>query len=201
MRRAQKTQDSSHSIAGESLLTVFEGSAAKLPKLDSLKRTIHRERERVLAAPAPPPALEELNLPSEYQRRAKGELYDSGSEAQRILIFGTQSNLDMLEASQVWLADGTFKTAPSHLPTCTCCMHGLRRGAGPLKDCHLLPSLFVLLANKPQATYTRMWQQIRLLCSNGQPSRMLMDIEKAAINNFQHTWPAAVVKYCFFHLT
>ena len=28
-----------------------------------------------------------------------------------------------------------------------------------------------------------------------------MDFEKAAINSFQQTWPAAVVKCCFFHLT
>ena len=129
-RRAQETQDSSHSIVGESLLTVSEGTAAKLLKLDSLKRTIQRtiqrERERVLAAPVQPATLQELNLPPEYQRTAKGEqflLYDSGPEAQRILIFGTQRNLDMLEASQVWLADGTFKTAPGLLPICTCCIH------------------------------------------------------------------------------
>ena len=28
-----------------------------------------------------------------------------------------------------------------------------------------------------------------------------MDFEMAAINSFQHTWPAAMVEGCFFHLT
>ena len=79
-RKAQETQDTSYSIVGESLLTVSEGTASKLPKMDSLKRTIQRERERVLAAPVQPATLEELNLQPEYQRTAKGDqflLYDS----------------------------------------------------------------------------------------------------------------------------
>ena len=98
-RKAEETRDSSHSIVGKSLFTVSEGTAAKLPKLDSLKRTIQRQRERVLAVPIQPTTLEELNLPPEYQQTAKEEqflLYDSGPEPQRILIFGKQRNLDML---------------------------------------------------------------------------------------------------------
>ena len=65
-RKAEETPDSSHSIVGESLPKVYEGTAAKLRKLDSLKRTIQRQRERVLAVPIQPTTLEELNLPPEY---------------------------------------------------------------------------------------------------------------------------------------
>ena len=68
MRKARDSQDSSHHIVGESLLTVSEGTAAKLPKLDSLKRTIHRQRVQ-------PTSLEELVLPAEYQQTAKGEQF------------------------------------------------------------------------------------------------------------------------------
>ena len=91
-RKARDSQDSSHQIVGESLLTVSEGTAAKLPKLDSLKRTIQRQRVQQLAAPVQPTSLEQLALPPEYQQTSKGEqflLYDSGPETQRILIFGT----------------------------------------------------------------------------------------------------------------
>ena len=80
-RRARDSQDSSHHIVGESLLTVSEGTAAKLPKLDSLKRTIQRQRVQQLAAPVQPASLEELVLPAENQQTAKGEqflFYDSG---------------------------------------------------------------------------------------------------------------------------
>ena len=104
-RKARDSQDSSHQIVGESLLTVSEGTAAKLPKLDSLKRTIQRQRVQQLAAPVQPTSLEQLALPPEYQQTSKGEqflLYDSGPETQRILIFGTQRDLEMFRLSDFW---------------------------------------------------------------------------------------------------
>ena len=70
-----------------------------------------------------------------------------------------------------------------------------------MKDGHLLPSILVLLPNKTEATYIRMWQQVQLLCPEAAPAEMLMDFEKAAINSFKHTWPGSMVKWCFFHLT
>ena len=107
-RKARNSQDSSHHIVGEGLQTVTEGTAAaKLPKLDSLKRTIQRQRVRQQTAPVQPTTLEQLALPEEYKRTSKGEqflLYDSGSETQRILIFGTQRNLEMFQLSSAgWL--------------------------------------------------------------------------------------------------
>ena len=99
-RKARDSQDSSHHIVGKGLETVTEGTAAKLPKLDSLKRTIQRQQ----AAPVQPATLELLTLPEEYKRTSKGEqflLYDSGPVSQRIIIFGTQRNLEMLQLSSV----------------------------------------------------------------------------------------------------
>ena len=141
-RKAVVTHDSSHRIVGESLLTVSEGTAAKLPKLNSLKRTI--QRQRVLAAPIQPLSLVKLEIPMEYRSTAKGEmflLYDSGPDPERILIFGTCQNIEMLKCSQHWLADGTFKTAPVLFQQ-VYVIHALRGGPNPLLDGHLLPSLF-----------------------------------------------------------
>ena len=99
-RKAKESQDGSYHIVGECLETISEGIAAVLPKLDSLKRTIQRQRVRHLAAPVQPDTLEKLILPEQYKRTCKDEqfiLYDSGPETQRILIFGTQRNLEMLQ--------------------------------------------------------------------------------------------------------
>ena len=133
-RKAKHTQDSSHDIVSDSLQTVTEGATAKLPKLDSLKRTIQRQRVHHNVVTVQPTSMEQLFLPEEYKLKSKGEpflLYDSGSETQRILIFGTQRNLEMLQSSKVWLADGTFKTTPllftqvyvitRHGENCSCC--------------------------------------------------------------------------------
>ena len=108
-------------------------------------------------------------------------LYDSGDGPQRFLLFGTQMNIEMLNASQIWLCDGTFKTAPK-LFAQVYCIHGLRGGPSLLEDGHLLPSIFVLLPNKTEVLYTRIWEQIKILCPDAMPTNMIMDFEIAAIN-------------------
>ena len=60
-----------------------------------------------------------------------------------------------------------------------------------MRDGHLLPSMFVY----------RVGEQIRLLCPLAQPTEMLLDFEKAAINSFEEVWPDTLVKCCFFQLT
>ena len=80
-------------------------------------------------------------------------------------------------------------------------IHVLRGGPNPLLDGHVLPSLFILLPSKTQVAYTRMWNQIQLLCPQAHPLHMLMDFEKASINSFQQLWPNTQVKGYFFHLT
>ena len=62
-RKAELTQDSIHQIVGKSLLSVSEGIVVKLPKLDSSKRTIQSQRQRVLAAPSQPLNPLELEIP------------------------------------------------------------------------------------------------------------------------------------------
>ena len=42
------------------------------------------------------------------------------------------------------------------------------------------PNMFVLLPDKMEAAYRRMWEQIRLLYPLAQPKEMLLDFEKAA---------------------
>ena len=138
-RKAKESQDSTHPIIVDSVLTATEGIAANLPKLDSLKRTIQRQRERVLTAPVQPTSLQELELPSEFMRTANEEvflLYDSGPVADRMLIFGTHKNIEMLETSQHWLADGTFKTAPALFQQ-VYVVHALRGEPDSQHDGHL----------------------------------------------------------------
>ena len=45
-RRARDTNDTTHYIIGDSLRTETESTVIKLPELNSLKRTIRRERDR-----------------------------------------------------------------------------------------------------------------------------------------------------------
>ena len=49
-KKARESLDSSHHIVGEGLQVISEGTDTKLPKLDSLKWTIQRERAHMFAA-------------------------------------------------------------------------------------------------------------------------------------------------------
>ena len=183
-------------------MTVIEGAATKLPKLESLKRTIRCQRQVTNNVQPQPISLEDPEIPEQYKRTFKGDeflIFDSGPEFHRILIFGTHQNVEMLNGAQFWLDDGTFKTAPA-LFTQLYVIHALRGGPNPLEDRHLLPSLFVLLANKTEATYMRMWEQIQILCHDALPTHLIVDFEKAVINSFQHFWPTTNIKGCFFQI-
>ena len=95
-RKAQETQDTTHHIIGQRVMVLTEGAAAKLPKLESLKRTIRRQRQSTTNFRPKPATLEDLQIPDEYQRTNKGDLFllfDSGPETQRNVIFGTHRKL------------------------------------------------------------------------------------------------------------
>ena len=158
-RKAQQTQDSTHHIVGENLATVTQNAAIKLPKIDSLKRTIRRQRQIINHAYPQPLTLADLVLPLEYQQTTKGDQ----SHSNRFIIFGTHQIIEMLRNSQIWLADdGTFKSTPA-LFAQVYVIHSLRGGTNPLEDGHLSPCLFVLLPNKTEAVYLRMWKNTRSL--------------------------------------
>ena len=180
---------------------IREHSAIYLPKLDSLKQTIRRARKRAMNVPTEPETFDTLVIPEAYKKTSKGDrflLYDSGtgSENQRLLIFGTASNIDMLNTSNIWLADGTFKTAPN-LFYQLYVIHALKGGPNILEDGHLLPSLFILLSNKSENIYGRMWEQIKILCPNACPSHLIVDFELAAINSFSLNFPRTQNKRMF----
>jgi len=88
--------------------------------LDSLKEVVRRRGNQVQAPPPMPATLQDLWIPQEYQLYE----YQPGlfeplllvareGEADNILLFGRNTNLDLLERSQKWYIDGTFRIAPN----------------------------------------------------------------------------------------
>ena len=105
----------------------------------------------------------------------------------------------MLNTSSIWLADGTFKTAPN-LFYQLYVIHALKGGPNILEDGHLLPCLFILLSKNTANIYGRMWEEIKSLCPNACPSHILVDFELTAINSFSLNFPGTQIKGCSFHL-
>ena len=83
-RKACESQEQTHSIMTTYFGQLSEESAVHLPKLNTLKKTIVRSRNKAENVPPEPISLQHLDIPESYTRTEKGErflLYDSGVES------------------------------------------------------------------------------------------------------------------------
>ena len=131
----------------------------------------------------------------ELQRTLRDEEFlgfDSGTDdPDRYLLFTIEKNLDVLERSEVWHADGTFKCSPA-------LFYQLYSIHAVFKE-HTLPLVFILLQNKTQEQYIPVLNQLRNLNALLTPREVIVDFEKASINAFKAVFPSVSVKGCFFH--
>lgn len=136
-----------------------------------------------------------MALPSNIVTTCKGEhfvLFDSGQgDEDRIIVFGTASNLVRLVSCDKWFADGTFRTVPN-------LFYQLYSIHGMLED-EIFPPVYALLPNKSQKTYERFMRELKRLNSSLNPRTVTMDIELAAINAFQAVFLEIHIHGCFFH--
>ena len=137
------------------------------------------------------------DLPQAYRTTTNGDPFlmcDSGvGDEERIFIFASQDALQFLVDSEHWYADGTFRVCPEiffQLYT----IHGQR-------DRRIFPCVFLLLPNKNENTYNRLFEQLFQLVNNlgNGPNDVLVDFERerSTINAFQNR--NIEVQGCFYH--
>lgn len=113
--KAKTTRDAPHSIISTAVIQCSQVGALKLLKIDSMKRTIRKIRQKEMTGPALPNDRRDIVFLDEFCKTFNGDdflLFDSGAEENRILIFPTRRNLLFLAQSENCYADGTFKTMP-----------------------------------------------------------------------------------------
>ena len=118
---------------------------------------------------------------------------DSGpNDAERIIMFGDKDLLRLLERSQQWLADGTFKLSPTVFYQ----LYTIHAQVG-----HSAPAcIYAFLPNKSEKTYSRMLEMVCLAIPEAAPCRLLVDFEQAPMNAFKAFYPTAQISGCYFHL-
>jgi len=171
-------------------------AAGQMPSVSVLKRTVRRIRQKEQAAPPNPKTLLELIIPDDYRTTFDGKpflLFDSGPVENRILIFSTQKNLQLLQKCEHWFADGTFSTSPN-LFYQIYTVHGIQFN-------NVIPSIFALLPNKTETTYVSFYNALQTLNESLNPKSIMVDFEKAAINAIQSVFTNTSVRGCFFHLS
>ena len=193
------THDTTLQILTAELRNISDDATVHLPIVGNLRRTIRSQRQTRNHYPIPASREEIPKIPNEFRFLENGEeflQYDSGADdVNRILIFGTYQNLQLLNNSEQWFVDGTFKVCPTlffQLYT----VHAQNNG-------RILPCIFRLLPNKFQTTYTEFFVQVRnlaILHGDG-PNAILFDFGQATINAASEEFPQADMKGCFFHLS
>lgn len=112
---SKKSNSTVREIIAEATANVSKVVAASLPKSSELRRIVNRQRHNP-EMPKNPKTLSELNLTAEFCRTLRGEnflLYDSGpDENKRIVMFGTNANLNFLVDCTELYMDGTFSITP-----------------------------------------------------------------------------------------
>lgn len=112
-RKAKETLDRGRNVIAKVNNNLPVSIAAALPKMKSMSQTVRRVRVNN-EIPAAPTSLEDLVIPETLKsiKDVKFLLYDFGPGPNRILIFTTERNLELLRRVDVLSMDGTHDIVP-----------------------------------------------------------------------------------------
>jgi len=188
---------STHAVVAKICQDITSGVSSVLPSISSLKSNARRYRVCLETSPSNPSSLENLIISEKFLLTLDEKpfmLYDSGKEdSQRLLIFSTKTNLELLATCDHWYADGTFSSSPplfSQIYT----IHGMK-----FSTC--IPLVYALLPDKTQTTYTKFLTVLKVLNSSLKPTTLMIDFEQAVQKSASEVFPDCLLRGCFFHFS
>jgi hypothetical protein len=188
--------ESTRNVIRDAIQGCSKNTLAALPSRRTLSRRMQRARRKLNPTPPIPVQRNGFDIPDQYSKLASGLRYlqyDSGADdADRILIFASDDNLDLLIRHRHWLADGTFKCAPAVFYQLFP-LHVYIEGS-------VVPAVYALLPNKTQQTYQQMLLEFSKL-RQFNPESIVTDFERATINAVQIVFPNVSQSACFYHFS
>ncbi|RNA16711.1 hypothetical protein BpHYR1_006808 [Brachionus plicatilis] len=182
-KRASETSENPRKLISDCLTKLPLSSAPLISSIRGLTQMVQRERQKANNFGREAKSREEVNLNIEYRVTHTGEnfvLFDSGSvDQQRIIIFGTTKNLELLNSESTWFIDGTFDISPDVF-TQLFTFNIIKGGKN-------LPLVYALLPNKEQSSYERVFMFISKNVSN-KPEFIVSDFEQAILNCVTNIW-------------
>ena len=193
-----------------SLLDVSDPSLARLPVRDNIKRRIRALRQNNQVAKERnnlqfDSVLTKLTMnqrkeiflrcdtgPGKWTLEEKYDLQLVFLGDERILIFASPEQLQILQTSNDFLVDGMFKVVPEVFYQLYI-VHAVYRQ-------HVVSVIYALLKRKNDETYQRMLEEIIKVAPDWSPTTVMMDFEQASINAFQCLFPSVALSGCYFHL-
>lgn len=187
-RPRQIFQRATHSVSLE--------AAIFLPEYCTAQRNIERIRRSAEHPYASPRTVADIVIPDTLKITTRNQnflLWDSGNnDPNRMFMFGTEENLNILQQHGHWFVDGTFKVSPEIFYQ-VFTVHGL-------VDNRACPLIYVLMQDKREESYVRVFQKLADLKENLHPESVLCDFEKAVQNAVSRTFPDLQAIGCLFHL-
>lgn len=145
---------------------------SKLPSVQLLKKVISRKRKHEEIESAPMDLM--FNIPNELKNTINDEtflLYDSGQSVdERLIVFASARNIEILKSQKHWYADCTFNVVPKQfkqLLTIHCIING-----------YVIPLLYALLNNKKEKTYLKILEVLKEKEHQLNPESVMLDFEK-----------------------
>lgn len=186
---------------------------AQLPERENLKKSIRRQRRQNL--PVNPKSLADLlEIPDRYKNTLVGDnflMHDSHEDDNRVIVFGSRRNLELLARSPVWFLDGTFKVSPVIFTQVFTILGLVERNAAARDDQQQevnqlpVPLVYALLSSKESVQYKTVLRAVankarEYHIANCQPQKIITDFEMSIITACTTVFPNVPVSCCFFHL-
>ncbi|CAF1114027.1 unnamed protein product [Rotaria sordida] len=192
--RAKNTQETTDTVLIQCISKLPGSTRIRLPPLDHVKRTILRHREKI-DLPQVPNDVDFPTIPGVLQLTKRNDTFlriDTGSGPDRILIFSSSEQLEILQTSTNFLMDGTFEIVPEIFYQLYV-IHAVHRE-------HVMPVAFCLLRRKTMTTYQEMINKILEFAPAWNPQNIMLDFEKAVLNVLSNSFPHVSLSGCYFHL-
>lgn len=157
------------------------------------------QRIRNSAFPPLPPNIENIDLPDfltktmtddNFYRYGPGK-YHVDNELKNVMIFYSDEFSEKLKDHDVWAVDGTFFVTPTPFYQLITISF--------IQNHHAFPSIFILIEDKSQEIYFKLYTLIKILIPELNPRIILCDFEIANINALVGTWPECQIQGCYFH--
>ena len=174
--KVKTSHQSSRVLVSQATASLDEATVSQMPNTSNISRNIRKWRQNLSNFPSVPCRRTGYAIPLDFTVIDGGKSflqYDSGIDDQdRILIFASDDGLQDLKYFKNWAIDGTFRVAPEFYYQLLT-IHAQR-------DKLSIPRVFVLLPNKTELTYRRLYEKVSELLSSEEPENITIDFERAS---------------------
>jgi hypothetical protein len=114
-----------------------------------------------------------------------------GPDGQRVIIYGTVQNLDILVDSKYWYLDGTISAYPEIFDQLYT-IHGDYQGHQPPST----PYILFIIPGMSADVYRYVFAQLHLLRFGQKPLILMIDFEMASIVALRALFPTSTIRLC-----